>query len=100
MFPPFIFAFTYSLLKPTAAILSAVGLNSFSFITEVFLPISIQGNEMHSENMYQVLKAESLVENYFGNLIYFHLQVNSYSAFYHVWWKTWTNSKEIQMYTI
>jgi hypothetical protein len=27
-----------------------------------------------------VLKAESLVENYFGNLIYFHLQVNSYSA--------------------
>jgi hypothetical protein len=28
-----------------------------------------------------VLNAESLIRNYFGNLIYFHLQVNSYSAY-------------------
>jgi hypothetical protein len=46
------------------------------------------------------VKTGSVVENYFGNLIYFHLQVNSYCAYYHFWWKTWTNFKEIQMYTI
>jgi hypothetical protein len=52
------------------------------------------------ESYWQVLKAESIAENYFGNLICFHLQVNSYSVYYHLWWKTWTNFKEIHMYRI
>jgi hypothetical protein len=47
-----------------------------------------------------MLKAGSFVENYFENLIYFHLQVNTYSTSYHLWSKTCKNFREIHMYTI
>jgi hypothetical protein len=41
-----------------------------------------------------MLKAESLAENSFGNLIHIC------SAYYHLWWKTHKNFREINMYTI
>jgi hypothetical protein len=35
----------------------------------------------------------------FWRLIYFWLKVNTYSAYCHLWWKTWKNFKEMWMYT-
>jgi hypothetical protein len=43
------------------------------------------------------VKSTESFENYFRNLLNCHLQMNTRSTYYHLWWKTWNIFKEIQI---
>jgi hypothetical protein len=60
--------------------------------------IQSSGEIQRSVVKYVTAKRKSLeYKTYLGNVIYFHLQLNSYYNYYHLLWKTLKNSYNILM---